>query len=254
MQKGVFMKLMLILLTLIVGQNSWAACGPPMCNDTYPGNDSPPREVPRTLTGIALDAQWKIEVYNFALKNVRHSAWGIAHSERNFQVATKLAAAEYIKMDIDVLFASAFLHDLGGISGFEIKGVDHAVRSVELMQPLLSKWGFPMTKWDLVREMVLGHSYYEAPPASTQALVFRDADILDFLGTVGIARIMSITNEPGISDLTMKPTVNLLKSFSKSLVAKCSLSTCSELAKIRQVELDSFLASLSKATFNYQAL
>src|SRR4051794_24241258 len=64
-----------------------------------------------TSTGIPLDTQWKQQIYDFALKNVKHPAWGIAHSERNYQLTKTLAAAEHIALDLDVLFASAFLHD-----------------------------------------------------------------------------------------------------------------------------------------------
>lgn len=100
----------------------------------------------QTSTGIALDTEWKKKVFAYAQKNVVHPSWGIMHSERDYQITKKLAADSKITLDLDVLFAAAFLHDLGGIGQFQAEGVDHAVRSVQLVEPLLREWGFPMEK------------------------------------------------------------------------------------------------------------
>lgn len=251
------------------------ACGTPPRNPTpnpgvnpkpqpKPAPNPSPRPLPReasttinpeqTTTGVALDTDWKKSIYQFALKSVRHPSWGIAHSERNYQLTKILADKEGIELDLDVVFASAFLHDLGGLNGFEKEGVDHAVRSAELIEPMLANWGFPMEKWPQVKEMILGHTYYTATPASKAVQTFRDSDVLDFLGAIGVARILAITQEAGTSDLTLKPTVDILKSFSKTMAAKCSLDACKELAKPRQLELDRFLNSLNKSSLNGKAL
>ena len=49
---------------------------------------------PQTDSGIALDAPWKVAVFEFAKSNLQHSAWGVAHCERDFQLAQSLAAEE----------------------------------------------------------------------------------------------------------------------------------------------------------------
>ena len=213
-----------------------------------------PAEVLTTPTGIPLDADWKRKVYSFAQKNVVHPAWGLAHSERNYQVAKSLAQKEGIQIDEDVLLAASFLHDLGGIGSFAKPGVDHAERSVEIIEPLLTAWGFPMGKWPQVKAMILGHVYYGAKPDSPAVMVFRDADILDFLGSVGVARIMAVTLEDGFSDGTLKPTVGTLKGFAGTLAEKCSLSACRDMAAPRVKEMQEFLSSLNQETFQENAL
>lgn len=210
--------------------------------------------VSQTATGIPLDTAWKQQVYDYAQANVKHPSWGLTHSERNYQVSLALAEKEEIVIDRDVLFVSAFLHDLGGIAGHEAEGVDHAVRSVELIEPLLIEWKFPMQKFDHVKEMILGHTYYGEKPKSPQALIFRDADILDFLGIIGIARILAIPQEPGRSDGTLNPPVNILKNFSKSMADKCSLQACVKMAEPRKKELDQFLQNLDLQSFGGKAL
>lgn len=210
--------------------------------------------VSETATGILLDNAWKQQVYEYAKTNVKHPSWGLAHSERNYQVCLNLASKEGFALDHDVLFVASFLHDLGGIHPHDVDGVDHAARSVELIEPLLQKWGFPMKKFMQVKEMILGHTYYGPKPESQSAQAFRDADILDFLGAIGIARILAITQDPDRTDGTLAPTVNILKSFTKALPGQCSLKACQVIAEPRKKELDQFLLNLDAQSFGGKAL
>ncbi len=208
----------------------------------------------KTPTGISLDADWKRAIYEFAQKNVKHPAWGLAHSERDYRVTQQLAQKDGVNLDDDVLFAAAFLHDVGGIAPFDKKGVDHAVQSVSVIEPLLLEWGFPMQKFSQVKELIIGHVYYGPPPDSKAAQAFRDADILDFLGSIGIARVLAITEEDGGSSATLGSTVGLLKDFSQTLASKCSLESCKEMSKQRQKELEQFLLNLNEQSFGGLAL
>ncbi len=206
-----------------------------------------------TETGIPLDQPWKIQLYQFAQKNVVHPSWGITHSERDFQVTVALAKTQNSPIDIDILFAAAFLHDLGGIGSFQKEGVDHAVRSVELAGPLLQSFGFPMSKFDAVKEMILGHTYYGPVPQSPQAQFFREADVLDFLGIIGITRILAITQEPGQSG-KLSSTVGLLNKFIIELPTKLLSPYSKSLAIKRVKEMQDFMSVLKVETFGGKAL
>lgn len=74
-----------------------------------------------------LDTEWKQKVYDYVLINVKHSAWGIAHSERDYKISIEFAEQEGVKIDTDVLFASAFLHDIGTIDPFKKPDVEHSI-------------------------------------------------------------------------------------------------------------------------------
>ncbi len=250
------------------GEN-WQQCYQEKCKDACPflpakSFTSEPRISPKsieavrlgetTATGIPIESTWKAHIYRFARENSIHPSWGIAHSERNYQTTQKIAQEEGILVDSDVLFAAAFLHDVGGLAAFAKKGVDHAVRSVEVIEPLLMSWGFPMQKWPEVKEMILGHSYYGRKPHSRAALAFRDADILDFLGNIGVARILALTGEPSFFDGTLQPTVKTLNSFAQTMASECSLKACEKLAGPRQKEVREFLDKLSAYTFSDKAL
>ncbi|MES2801218.1 MAG: HD domain-containing protein [Bdellovibrionota bacterium] len=207
----------------------------------------------QTATGIAVDTEWKQQVYEYAKANVKHPSWGLTHSERNYQVSLTLADKEGLVIDRDVLFVASFLHDLGGIAPHDSPGVDHAMQSVQIIEPLLTQWGFPMEKFAQVKEMILGHTYYGPKPESQQAQAFRDADIIDFLGAIGVARIIAITQE-GRMDGNLTSTVNILKNFTKTLPEKCSLQACKVMAEPRKKELDLFLLNLDTQSFGGKAL
>ena len=207
-----------------------------------------------TPTGIPVDTPWKHDVFEFASKNVVHPSWGLAHSERDYQVTREIAQREAIPVDLDVLFAAAFLHDLGGIGSFARPGVDHAVRSAELAEPLLRSWGFPMDKWLQVKDMILGHTYYGPTPALPLSYAFRDADIIDFLGDIGVARIFAVTEEPGRASQTLKPPIDLLKNFLKEMPSKIHFASSREIANRRISELRAFLRSIYSASLGGTAL
>lgn len=227
------MNKIILLLSMLLGLNTWSATVTP--------------------TGIVLDKEWKVKLNDFAIKHVVHQSWGYPHAERNFHNTLKLAHAENIEVDEDILMAAAFLHDLGGLPPYELEGVDHGVRSAEIGIPLLISWGFPESKTDLVREIIIGHVYYGPQPAHPIARLFRDADILDFLGAIGVSRILAANLELG-----SKPAIeNSIKTLQK-LIAKLPQELSSKSAKAegkkRIREMSRFLKTLKTYTFNDQAI
>lgn len=235
---------------------AWCEC------DKYPQECAPlPRfesegknlQIPTTATGIELNTPWKVKIYDFAKINVIHPAWGIGHSERDYHTTDRLAHKQNISLDTDVLFATAFLHDLGGIGSFQKPGVDHAVRSAEIVGPLLESFNFPKNKISAVKQMILGHTYYGPMPKSRADQLFRDADILDFLGTIGIARVLAITEDP-INSGDLGSTVKLLNSFVAELPLKLSSPLAQQMAQPRIEEMKRFFKSLGIYTYGGAAL
>lgn len=204
-------------------------------------------ESPVSDSGIALDRPWKLAVHEFAVQKVRHPSWGLAHSERNYHQSLALAAAEGRAVDTDALLAAAYLHDLGGLAGYEAAGVDHAVRSAELAEPLLREWGFPMDKWPLVREIILGHTYYGPAPQAFEALCFRDADLLDFLGAIGVARLAAATPELG-QEPTLATPFEVAAKFAADLPPKLSTKAAQTEAIRRVAEMTALISSVRAYT------
>lgn len=205
---------------------------------------SRPASTMETVGGIALDAPWKAALYEFAREKLRHPAWGWTHSERDYLLAQSIAAEEGLSVDLDILFAAAFIHDAGAIGEFQRPDTDHAERSVEVARPLLLQLGFPVEKWPAVREAILGHMHDKPAGKSNEAIVLHDADTLDFLGTVGIARRLSVTGQA--TDYSAGLT--RIREFAAKLPDRLVTATAKRRAQPRIAEMRRFLAELEAQT------
>lgn len=203
-------------------------------------------EAVATETGIALDDGWKRSIYAFAREELKHPAWGWTHSERDYRLASEIAAKEGLVIDLDVLFAAAFTHDIGAIGEFQKEGVDHAVRSVEIAEPMLREAGFPMEKFPHVREAILGHMHDKTPGKGNESILLHDADTLDFLGTVGVARRLAVTG----TATDYSPGITRIAEFADKLPDRLVTTTAKTMAGPRVEEMRQFLATLEAETYN----
>ena len=101
---------------------------------------------PQTATGIPLDAPWKVTIYDLARSKFHHPAWGWQHSERNYRVALELAQGDGLKVDSDVLFAAAFLHDMSAFMPCKEAKLEHGECAAQQSGAILRAAGFPMAK------------------------------------------------------------------------------------------------------------
>ncbi len=150
--------------------------------------------VRRMPADTGAEAPWRATVRAFAEAHLQHTAWGPAHGRRDYETTLALAKAEGLTVDDDALYAAAYLHDMGGIPPYAVPGVDHGDRSIQLVDSVLRDAGFPMDKSALVKEIIDHHQYYRPPDTLRVAVLFRDADILDFMGAIDVARIISLTS------------------------------------------------------------
>lgn len=154
---------------------------------------SRPAAAVRRAAADTTEAPWRAKVRAFAEAHLQHTAWGPAHGRRDYEMTLALARAEGLTVDDDALYAAAYLHDMGGIPPYAVPGVDHGDRSIQLVDSILRDAGFPMQKSALVKEIIDHHQYYRPPDTLRVAVLFRDADILDFMGAIDVARIISLT-------------------------------------------------------------
>jgi uncharacterized protein len=101
-----------------------------------------------------------------------------------------LALAEHIGQaegaDMAVVRAAVLLHDVGRARA-DAKGLDHAALGAAQARKILA--GQPSAKVEAVAHAVAAHRYRTAPePETLEAQVLFDADKLDAIGAVGIAR------------------------------------------------------------------
>jgi uncharacterized protein len=112
------------------------------------------------------------------------------HTERVVVTALQLARA-YPDIDVDVLEAAAWLHDIG--RGTErLSGESHADASARLAKEILAKLHFTDEQIQRGCAAILDHRYSsQRSPSSWEGRLLQDADRLDALGAIGIARTFS---------------------------------------------------------------
>jgi uncharacterized protein len=192
---------------------------------------------PSTASGIPLDAPWKVKLYAFAQANFHHPAWGWQHSERNYRLAMGFAQGDGIKVDTDVLFAAAMLHDMAAFPPWAKKDMEHGDRAAETSGDVLRDMGFPMEKLPGVQAAERGHMYYSVA-TTPEAIVLHDADSIDFLGTMGAVRMLALTGE---SKPDVRGAIKALRGFVKDIPPKLITKTAQRMGAERAAELTRLL-------------
>ena len=195
---------------------------------------------------------WKQQLLAFTEK-LQHPAWGTSHFQRIYELSLQLASEQNIDVDQDALFAAAYLHDIGAFEPYKQPELDHAERSIQLVEEILTPIGFPSEKIPLVKDIIQGHMFYENPSTQKESVIFHDADVLDFMGTIGVTRLLSIV---GISDWApdLRSAIELIQRFIKELPEKLHTPLALQIGKVRKAEMETYLKNLSKETSNLSIL
>lgn len=139
-------------------------------------------------------SSWRTAICAFSKQHLKHPAWGNQHGLLDYLLAKTLAESDAIKFDDDILFAASLLHDVGAFPAFQNPnqpGLDHALLSAQLVEGILAKTGFPMTKLEQVKEAIMFHMYSATGfPKNPETILLHNADTLNLLGAIGIFRVM----------------------------------------------------------------
>ena len=123
-------------------------------------------------------------------KYFKHSHHCKFHTQRVLALATKIGLEE--KADMEVLKAAALLHDVGRSLEDKKKNVDHAIEGSKIAKRILKKCNFSTEKIDDVIYCIEVHRFSKRlKPKSLEAKIIQDADRLDMIGAIGIARVFS---------------------------------------------------------------
>jgi uncharacterized protein len=195
---------------------------------------------------------WRSKLLSL-VKEMRHPAWGITHFKRVYDLANLVGKSQENQIDDDVIFAAAYLHDIGAFYPYRQEGKDHAAVSAHQAEKLLKDIEFPLEKISLASDVIKGHMYYSNPRDLFEVRVFHDADTLDFMGSIGISRILSIV---GIDDWTpdLKSAVKLIQKFSNELPQRLYSDSAKKIGVARKREMDLFLLNLASQTRNFNDL
>ena len=115
------------------------------------------------------------------------SGHGFDHVLRVLALAERIAQAE--GADVEIVRAAALLHDLGRTEE-QTTGKDHAVVSAQRAREILAH--HPPERVEAVVHAIEAHRFRTMPePATPEAKSLFDADKLDAIGAIGIARVFA---------------------------------------------------------------
>jgi HD superfamily phosphodiesterase len=203
-------------------------------------------------SGPAAAPDWHATVRDFAAEHFKNPAWGYSHSMRDYALARELAAADHVTLDDDVLFAAAYLHDMAAFKPWENEKLDHSDVAAAIVDTILKGTGFPMAKIDAVRGAIRTHMYYR-DPVGPEALYLHDADALDWLGAIGVARVMALV-DPNGGDPDGPKAVKMLEDNLKSVPARILSPAGRARVGPRKAELEGFLRDLRRESENLRTL
>ena len=122
-------------------------------------------------------------------KELSCSAHNIDHVMRVYNLALRLAENE--DLDLEALKAAVLLHDIARVKedNDPTGNTDHARLGSEMAVPILQKLGFSEGKIKHIQDCIISHRYRTGnEPKTKEARILFDADKLDVLGAIGIAR------------------------------------------------------------------
>lgn len=136
-----------------------------------------------------------LELEKYMLLCMKDCAHDMQHVRRVLKNALEIAKGES-GVNMDVLMASALLHDIGRADEMDDPTADHAVTGAERACQLLQSMDFPDRFAEHVRQCIRTHRFRRSdPPASIEAKILFDADKLDVCGAIGIARTLMYSGE-----------------------------------------------------------
>ncbi len=118
------------------------------------------------------------------------------HVLRVYRMAERLAEAE--GADVDIVRAAALLHDAeGAMPGGESRA-DHHYASAEFAAQVLAAEGWDAERIAAVQHCIRAHRYRGLEnPETLEAKILFDADKIDVLGAIGVARVIGYATLAG---------------------------------------------------------
>lgn len=114
--------------------------------------------------------------------------WAVSHAKRLIELVKQIGAD--LPYDSSLMELAAYLHDWGAFPKYIQKDVEHAVRSRQVVElEILPRLDLTSQQKCVLLETIELHDYRDTRPTqSNEALLLREADMLEFLGMIGMSR------------------------------------------------------------------
>lgn len=161
-------------------------------------------------------------------KELSCSAHNMEHTMRVYNLCLELAEDEPV--DLDVLKPAALLHDIARVKeDTNASGtIDHAVLGAEMAETILRDLEYSEKKIQHITHCIITHRFRGTlTPHTKEAKILYDADKLDVLGAVGVARCFMVAgryNERMYSDTPLDEYIkeNLVNQTSQGKIKDIS--------------------------------
>ena len=123
-------------------------------------------------------------------------AHDMGHLDRVWRACRLIAMDE--PADPDILGAAAYFHDAVNLPKDSPHRATASRQSADLAVTELGAMGFPAAKLPAVHHAILAHSFSAGiAPETAEARILQDADRIEALGAIGIARMFLISGQMG---------------------------------------------------------
>jgi len=139
---------------------------------------------------------------------VNDSAHDFEHVMRVYKNAQKLCKKE--KVNEKLVLCSVLLHDIISYPKSDKRSKNSSVDSAKKAKTILKKYSFPENEITLISDAIRDHSFSQKrTPQTIEGKILQDADRLDALGAIGIARVFAT------GGLLKRPIYNIDDPFCK---------------------------------------
>ena len=180
--------------------------------------------------------------------------WGYNHCRRVYAQARELARLERLSHDPELLYIAALMHDVGLYKAYSHRREpDHTRRSAAVAGQLLRDGNLPAHDIQVVLDAIENHPPGAFNGSSVEAVLLKDAVALDYLGAIGISRVLAMVgNEEDVPD--QGAAIRHAESLHKSMPGFLILESSKQVARDRMREKDHFVSDLRDATMNLELL
>ncbi|MCK4745025.1 HD domain-containing protein [Candidatus Parcubacteria bacterium] len=131
-----------------------------------------------------------LEIKKLVKKELKFcSAHTFDHVMRVYNLAIYLAKNQNV--DLEVIKAASLLHDIGSKKEIDdaTGKIDHAIEGAKMAKLILENLGYPKNKIKHIQDCIISHRYRtKNKPKTQEAKIVFDADKLETVGAIGIAR------------------------------------------------------------------
>lgn len=183
------------------------------------------------------------------LQDIKHmtgeygEGWALQHVHRNLKLIERIGAG--MESDHEALEYAVYLHDWGAFPRFRRPGTDHALRSKEVAErEILPHTSLNPAQKQIVLEAIETHDYRNMlPVCSTEGLLLREADGLEFLGSIGIAR------EFAWGSNNLRPVLDRIIARREGFRGRFTLPAAQQIAEERLDRMNRIMSWINEESF-----